>query len=82
MWVICGSHLDCSVGQVGQQVCPTFNPGTHLCCMYMITVYYNSWKRCQAVWLCVSYIFYTYACENCMHFINVDKQLRSYVLGQ
>ena len=25
-WVICGSHLDCSVGQMGQQVRPTFNP--------------------------------------------------------
>ena len=23
----CGSHPDCSVGQVGQQVWPTFNPG-------------------------------------------------------
>ena len=27
MWVIFGSHPDCSVGQMGQQVRPTFNPG-------------------------------------------------------
>ena len=28
-WVICGSHLDCSVGQMGQQVRPSFNPNTN-----------------------------------------------------
>ena len=27
MWVICGSHPNCSVGQMGQQMLPTFNPG-------------------------------------------------------
>ena len=31
--VICGSHVDCSVGQVGQQVWSTFNPGLHCKCI-------------------------------------------------
>ena len=26
-WVIYGSHPDCSVGQMGQQMQPSFNPG-------------------------------------------------------
>ena len=40
MWVICGSHSDCFVGQMGQQVSevwPTFNPAWY---SYIATIHH------------------------------------------
>ena len=38
MWVICGSHSNCYVGQMGQKVRPAFNPSAVQPFLFVATI--------------------------------------------
>ena len=65
-WVIHGSHLDCSVGQMGQQVRPTFNPATIVStkfCLSYFCVYSIRWSFSSSNFCTVQYLLDCCVCN-------------------